>query len=310
MVHRASWSWDFEGDPERFGRHAEGYARRTLLDRATGAVHTELGLCRLEPGGRVDAHVHSYERCVYVLGGRPVVELDGRLHQLGTGHFALFPIGVVHGWHNPGEEEARWLEVSTPQPAPAGGRVADTLFIGASEPAPGRGASSAPAAPDPGDPRTRWVGRYLGTPPQEEALRVEGPVRGRATAGMDTALLAYSGISVKMLVDGNFGADLLTMFMVDYEPGGAAQVHDHPFEEAYFFLEGEIEAEIEGRQETCRAGDVLFCGVGEDHGFFNSGSGRVRWIETQAPQPPRRHSYRWPAHWERLAEHLGAAQDL
>ena len=112
---------------------------------------------------------------------------------------------------------------------------------------------------------------------------------------MDTALLAYSGISVKMLVDSNLGAELLTMFMVDYEPGGAAQVHDHPFEETYLFLEGEIEAEIEGEATTFRAGDVLFCGVGVLHGFFNTSSGRARWIETQAPQPPRRHSYRWPA---------------
>ena len=63
---------------------------------------------------------------------------------------------------------------------------------------------------------------------------------------MDTALLAYSGISVKMLVDRAFGADLLTMFTVDYEPGGAAQAHDHPFEETYFFLAGEVEAELDG----------------------------------------------------------------
>jgi mannose-6-phosphate isomerase-like protein (cupin superfamily) len=107
----------------------------------------------------------------------------------------------------------------------------------------------------------------------------------------------YSGISVKMLVDRVFGAELLTMFTVDYEPGGAAQVHDHPFEEAYFFLDGEIEAELDGTGHTIRAGDVVFAGVGATHGFFNSGGGRVRWIETQAPQPPERHSYRWVDHW-------------
>jgi hypothetical protein len=70
------------------------------------------------------------------------------------------------------------------------------------------------------------------------ALRVDD----REPAGMDTALLAYSGISVKIVVDRGLGAELLAMFMVDYEPGGAAQAHDHPFEEAYFFLDGEIAA--------------------------------------------------------------------
>ena len=120
---------------------------------------------------------------------------------------------------------------------------------------------------------------------------------------MDTALLAYSGISVKMLVDRGFGADLLTMFTVDYEVGGAAQAHDHPFEEAYFFLDGEIDAELDGTTYRLSAGDVVFAGVGSVHGFWNIGPGRVRWIETQAPQPPGRHSYRWEPTWIRLAEH-------
>ena len=54
------------------------------------------------------------------------------------------------------------------------------------------------------------------------------------------------------------------MFTVDYEPGGAAQVHDHPFEETYFFLDGEVEAELDGEPHTIRAGDVVFAGVGVD----------------------------------------------
>ena len=119
---------------------------------------------------------------------------------------------------------------------------------------------------------------------------------------MDTALLANSGISVKMLVDRGFGADLLTMFTVDYEVGGAAQAHDHPFEEAYFFLAGECEGEIEGKTYRLGPGDVVFAGVGAVHGFYNVGSERVRWIETQAPQPPARHAYRWVASWSRYEE--------
>ena len=99
-----------------------------------------------------------------------------------------------------------------------------------------------------------------------------------------------------------FGADLLTMFTVDYEPNGSAQVHDHPFEETYFFLEGEIEAVLDGVTYTVRAGDVVFAPVGSPHGFFNTGNGRVRWIETQAPQPPGRHSYRWVDVWKRFEQ--------
>jgi mannose-6-phosphate isomerase-like protein (cupin superfamily) len=149
-----------------------------------------------------------------------------------------------------------------------------------------------------GSPTLRWVGHYDGTPPQLDALRVDDAARGRKPAGMDTALLAYSGISVKMLVDRTFGADLLTMFTVDYELGGAAQAHDHPFEETYFFLSGEVEAELDGDTHTLGPGDVVFAGVGSVHGFYNTGRERVRWIETQAPQPPLRHAYRWAATWQ------------
>ena len=112
-----------------------------------------------------------------------------------------------------------------------------------------------------------------------------------------------------MLVDRTFGADHVTMFTVDYELGGAAQQHDHPFEEAYFFLEGEVEAELDGQHYTLRAGDVVFSSVGSVHGFYNTGTERVRWIETQAPQPPARHSYRWVASWERYEASRAAGQE-
>ncbi|MDA8291836.1 MAG: cupin domain-containing protein [Actinomycetota bacterium] len=300
MQHVASWDWEFEGAAGEYAARSVGYSSRTLVGRSVGAVHTDVGLRRLSPGGRVDGHVHSYESCAYVLDGRPIVEVSGRSLQLGTGDYVLFPVGVDHGWRNDEGEESRWLEVATPLPGASGEGPggADTFFL------PGGGHSGAALVPDLADPTTALVGRYAGTPPQHEALAVADRARGRRPAGMDTAILAYSGISVKMMVDATLGADLLTMFMVDYEPGGAAQVHDHPFEEVYFFLEGEIEGEIDGEVRTYRAGEVLFCGVGVVHGFFNTGTDRVRWIETQAPQPPRRHSYRWPAHWGRLAEKL------
>jgi len=304
LAHVVSWNWDFEGGDETYEGRARSFARSVLVGRDSGAVHTDLALCRLEPGGSLPFHLHSFERCAYVLGGAPIVELDGRSYQFGPGDYVLFPVGMPHAWRNESDEEARWVELSTPQPLLIGEREEDTLLL-----PPAEGPAQVPMAPDPSDPRVRHVGHYLGTPPQAAAFAVDGPVRGRATAGMDTALLAYSGISIKMLVDGMLGANLLTMFMVDYEPGGAAQVHDHPFEEAYLFLEGEIEGEIDGKHRLFRAGELLFCGVGVVHGFFNTSGGRVRWIETQAPQPPRRNSYRWPAHWERLRERFAAASN-
>ena len=291
MIHVRSWTRAFEDDG-RDGR-VPGYAHCSLVGRSTGTVHTDLGLARLSAGARTPRHVHSFEQCAYVLEGEPVVDVGDRSYQLAPGDYVFFPVGTPHAWSVTPGGDALWLELGSPA---AAGRPEDTI-VTAEQPGP----AAAAARPPFGDPMLRHLGHFAGTDSQAEALALRDPARGRAPAGMDTALLAYSGISVKMMVDPGLGADLCTMFMVDYEPGGAAQVHDHPFEEAYVFLQGEIEGEIDGETRTFRAGEVLFCGVGTLHGFFNTSGGHVRWIETQAPQPPRRHSYRWPAHWASLA---------
>jgi quercetin dioxygenase-like cupin family protein len=298
MYFAGRWSWLFNDDGTHdYGAHASRYSRCLLVGREAGAVHIELGLARLGAGGRVDRHVHSFEQCAYVLGGEPVVEIGSQAFRLRTGDYALFPVALPHAWLNHGADEARWLEVSTPQQLAPEGAWHDTYFLPSSGPGP-------VDVPNFMDPTVRYLGHDGRAPRQHVAHALPGSERSREPVGMDTALLVYSGISVKMLVDPNFGADLLTMFTVDYEPGGAAQIHDHPFEEAYFFVEGEVEAEIDGGKTTFRAGDVLFCGVGVLHGFYNTSSEWARWLEAQAPQPPRRHSYRWPSHWDALGARL------
>ncbi|HSL33869.1 MAG TPA: cupin domain-containing protein [Candidatus Limnocylindrales bacterium] len=292
--------WSFTASPAPPSERSAGLARRVLVGPEQGAVHTELAVGAFAPGGWLQRHVHSFEEAFYVLAGEILVELDGHVHHLVKGDYVLMPIGVWHALANAGPEQARFLSVNTPQRlAPDAGRK-DTFFV--RQPFDPEAFAARAARPALGSPTTRWVGHYDGTPPQAEALRLDDPARGRNPAGMDTALVVYSGISVKMLVDRVFGADLLTMFTVDYEPGGSAQAHDHPFEETYFFLSGETEAELDGETVTLRAGDVVFAGVGSVHGFYNTGTERVRWIETQAPQPPARHAYRWVPTWRRFEE--------
>jgi mannose-6-phosphate isomerase-like protein (cupin superfamily) len=102
------------------------------------------------------------------------------------------------------------------------------------------------------------------------------------------------------MVDSDLGSHLSTMFMVQYEPGGLAGVHDHPFEEAYLILEDEVEATFDDREYRLGPGDIAFAGVGCPHAFSYPGTERVRWLETQAPQPPARHSYRFARDWDYL----------
>ena len=297
-IHVASVDWSFTDRPMPSAPTWHGLSRSVLIGHEQGAVHTELAVGALGPGGWLQRHFHSFEESLYVLRGELLLEIDRHHHRLAAGDYALLPVGTWHALGNSSDAEVRWLSVNTPLRLPPEAGRRDTFF--ASDPFDLRALDARCERPPFGDPRLRYVGHYDGTPPQAEALALSDPARGRRPAGRDTALVVYSGISVKMLVDRVFGAELLTMFTVDYEPGGSAQVHDHPFEETYFFLDGEVEAELEGTTHTIRAGDVVFSGVGSTHGFFNTGTGRVRWIETQAPQPPERHSYRWVDHWRRF----------
>ena len=102
---------------------------------------------------------------------------------------------------------------------------------------------------------------------------------------MRTALLVYSGISLKMMVDSDLGAVLHTMFMVQYEPDGVAGPHDHPLEEAYLITDGEVDATFDGAEYRLQAGDIAWAGVGCVHSFRATGA-PVRWVETQSPQMP------------------------
>jgi quercetin dioxygenase-like cupin family protein len=297
FVGRVDWS--FAEAPSTESPTSFGLARRVLVGPGQGAVHTELAVGALAPGGWLARHVHSFEEGLYLLEGSLVLEIDTHVHRLVPGDYALIPIAMRHTLVAPRDTGARWLSVNTPPRRPPGANVPDTVFASAGPDVDALVAAAVPVTG--GDPTVRYVGHYEGTPPQQEALRLDEPARGRRPAGADTALIAYSGISVKMLIDRVLGADHLTMFTVDYEVGGAAQAHDHPFEEAYFFLAGEVEAELDGTAYTLRPGVVVFAGVASVHGFWNSGAERVRWIETQAPQPPARGSYRWEPTWQRMA---------
>jgi quercetin dioxygenase-like cupin family protein len=255
-------------------------------------VHTGFGLGRLAPGAALPSHLHSYEESLYVLEGEVVVQTPGEAALLGPGDYGWIPVGVEHSLRNEGAGEVRWARMSAP--TPRADHDADTYLV------PELPATEAPR-PDVRDPRTR---RYGHIDPANMEPSQQTQDRLAVSASMRTALLVYSGITVKMMVDSDLGAVLSTMFMVQYEPDGVAGAHDHPLEETYLILEGSVEATFDGKPYVLGVGDVAWAGVGCVHGFRNVGDGPVRWLETQAPQPPGRHSYRFARDWEYLRSRL------
>ncbi|MBS1890848.1 MAG: cupin domain-containing protein, partial [Actinobacteria bacterium] len=209
-------------------------------------------------------------------------------------------VGTPHAWRNPSGDPARFFEMQAPRaredddPAPP-----DTFFV--PEDPGGEG-----AAVDLRDPRNARFFRLDPSQMDVDNLKLGSQVgEPQVSASMATALLAYSGIAVKMLVDERLGAALHTMFMVHYQPGGVAHPHDHPLEESYLIVDGEVTAEAAGERFRMGVGDFLWCGAGCVHAFYNESDTTVTWLETSSPQPPARNSYRFNRDWDYLAEREG-----
>ena len=286
-------------EPDVHGTLSEGYRRAPHINRGVGSVHTDLGTCELAPGGSLELHVHSYEESVFVLEGAVVVTTDGTSRVLGAGECAFFGVGSTHGLANAGDVPARWIDLVTPQARGAAGPP-DTWWTG--RPAP------AEAAPlDVRDPRVRTEARWLPEQMDLDLVRRRSEVDApTVSASMTSALLAYSGIAVKMLIDERHGAALGNVFMVDYRDDTLLHLHDHPIEEAFYMLEGEVTFLVEGEEHVLGPGGVAYAGVGSIHGFENRSGRPCRWLETRAPMPPLRHAYRYERDWSGLPDLLAA----
>lgn len=282
---------DFVVPPEVEGRSA-GYTVDAAVDEANGSVQMGFRVARLDPAGHVDTHLHSFEESLYVVEGALVVDTPEGSVELVAGDYGLLPVGVPHAFRNLGEAVVEFAEMQAPLPRARFGW--DTRF-------PPALAVREPISIDVRDPRTRAWG-HIDATSMDPALQTQD--RLAVSASMRTALLVYSGISVKMMVDADLGADLSTMFMVQYEPSGFAGAHDHPLEEAYLILEGRVQGTFDDDTFELGPGDLAWAGVGCVHAFRNLGPGRVRWLETQAPQPPGRHSYRFARDWAYLDDRL------
>ena len=272
---------------------ATGYRRSLVVGEDEHAVHTGFMINELDAGGSIPWHVHSFEESFYLIEGSGVIDTAEGSFRVSEGGYGVIPIAMPHRWRNDGELPVRWADMQAPAPRSA---YQDDTFVVA-------GPTYDEAADiDVRDPRNRYFGKI--TPSQMDPARQSQDLL-EVTASMRTALLVYGGINVKMMVDSDLGAQLSTMFMVQYDPDGATGPHDHPFEETYFFLEGQAEATFDGKPVVLSPGDIAWAGVGCPHSFRNLGAGPLRWLETQAPQPPRRYSYRFSRDWDYLREVLG-----
>jgi mannose-6-phosphate isomerase-like protein (cupin superfamily) len=263
--------------PADYDQHSEGYERLTLIDASVGSVHMGLGICRLQPDGHVEPCVQANEKGIYILEGKVELNRGGEAFRLSANDYALVPYGIAHALRNRGAQAARWLEMQAPQPKAQDGWQ-DTFFVGEVS-WPGE-----VVAPDLSDPRTRLLGHF----DVEMLMPAKRP--------------GVRGLSVSNFMNQAFGAQNFLLMRGEISVGGVVGLHDHPIEESYLFLSGEVDMEIEGKPYHFNAGDFAWTGVGAGHAFFQKGKEPVRWIETQAPQFPAQNGFRVYAAWDKLRD--------
>ena len=266
-----------------FEGHSRGYTTAPLINRASGSVHTGLSIDQLSPGGTVDPHVHAFEEGMYVLAGEPILRIGSDSYRLRPGDYAALKVGTPHALRA-GDAAVRWLQMAAPQPKPPGAER-DTFFL--------KDRSIPTDAPrlDLDDRRGNLLGHF-------DAAQIP-PVgqRTNVAAGLE-------GVFLKWMIDEDFGARHHRLLFIEYQPGVGIGLHDHTFEEAYFILEGEVRATLDGAVYDLRPGDVVWTGVGCVHSFKNVSAMPVRWLETFAPQPPKENVFRFMAEWEAKAREL------
>jgi len=273
--------------PADYQAHSSDYRRLELVDHTTSpaAVHLGLGIAEIAPGGYLMPVLHAFEKGFYILDGSVVVATDGRAHRLDKNYYGVFPKATTYSYYNAGDAPVRILEVSAPQPKPGGSGFRDTLFDDAAE------LIREAEPPDLSDPRIKRIGRF-----EESQLPDAGQISGTGVRSS-----SIYGVSIKEFVDRMLGAQHLSVFMVQFAPGGMGTQHDHPHEETYFMLSGRAEAVLDGKRYVVERGNYVWTGVGCFHSFETLGDEPVRWIETQAPLPADYEAFRFRREWDPLA---------
>jgi mannose-6-phosphate isomerase-like protein (cupin superfamily) len=94
-----------------------------------------------------------------------------------------------------------------------------------------------------------------------------------------------TGFRLATYVDRSMGSVHMGTGICFLDAGGSIEPHLHSFEESFYVLEGSVSVQIGDKTQTLGPGNFGLIPTGVLHSWKNAGTGLVRWLEMQAPQP-------------------------
>ncbi len=194
------------------------------------------------------AHVDAF----YVLEGELAFRLGDVTVSVPAGSLVAAPAGLVHGFRNPGDREARALNLHAP-----GGWARLTLARARGE------------QPDAADFDTFGPGE---TVPGVRGIAI-GPGDGDRLVAPDRLALLK--------------ADLPELGVLEFTTGpgyaGPGPHYHSRHVDAFHVLEGELELRLDGEAVRAGAGTTVLVPPGVAHAFTSPGPGRARFLNVHAP---------------------------
>jgi mannose-6-phosphate isomerase-like protein (cupin superfamily) len=218
---------------------------RVVMEASPESVTVLAGF--LGNGGHPPLHTHDVDLFFVVLHGGATVRLGDRQHAAKAGEVVYIPAGLPHGSDNQTGAAERHLEILIPGVRPG------SPFL---TPVRSAGDVQLPATPP-------HVASSSGPPTEVTGHETRWVLTGDSTGARTARLTAVKRTGPE-------------------DPGRPAGRDD---DRLVVVTDGELTAEIAGRQAAVPAEAVIVIPAGLPHQIWNSSSGSVRYLDVDVPAP-------------------------
>ncbi|HEY1286982.1 MAG TPA: cupin domain-containing protein [Burkholderiales bacterium] len=99
----------------------------------------------------------------------------------------------------------------------------------------------------------------------------------------DAEQLRVMGAAVRFLCGAHQTDRAWSVMEVELPERAGPPPHDHPWDEAYYVVAGEVRFQLDGREQTFRPGDFVYAPGGTLHGFQGASAEPARVLIFDAP---------------------------